>query len=281
MNACDAIYVEQKLRLLQLAGYYDLADLRERKRSNADLVRLFFELVACLQPTLFVEAGAMDAAVSVAARGYLPSTRIVAFEANPYNFAQYATSPELAAKRIEYRNLALAAAPGAVTFNIRQSIQGRPRHQVRGNNSLLKRMEQQSIYEEVVVEGVTFDSFFSGVNEPAAVWMDVEGASHLVLAGGATFLTRVHVLMIEVEEHRFWREQWLARDVTRFLATVGLVPVARDFERFRQFNMLFMTPEALSTWRVGAAIASHFSALGTIGTGRRSTVPVGVTPTHG
>jgi hypothetical protein len=60
------------------------------------------------------------------------------------------------------------------------------------------------------------------------------------LTGGSRVLGAAECLVVEVETVPVWHGQWLASDVKEFLAKLGLGPVARDFERKRQHNVIFL-----------------------------------------
>ena len=78
-----------ELSLLSSASYYDLSDRESRLRSVRDLEGLFLRMCRAARPTLFIEAGAKDAATSRRARRYLPNARIIAYEANPHTYGRF------------------------------------------------------------------------------------------------------------------------------------------------------------------------------------------------
>lgn len=227
------------------AALYDLRDRAARQRSAADLRKMFFALLPAVAPDLFVEAGAHDGATSRRARKLLPDTRIIAFEANPHNHALYNKAHDFAALKIDYRLSALSEGNAPVAFKVltadRHSAQGV--HS--GRSSLLPREDPLADYENVTVPGVRLDSLAPDTTRPA-LWVDVEGASERVLTGADALLKKTALMMIEVESSPFWRGQWLVHDVLRHLMGCGLVPVARDFERRHQFNILLMSEDALA-----------------------------------
>jgi FkbM family methyltransferase len=241
------------LRLMSVAPFYAPLSEVERRRSNKNIVDLFFGILRTYQPALFVEAGAKDAATSVKASNFLPDARIVAFEASPHNYAHFSNAPALEESRVEYRHNALTDRNGPVTFNIQTRVGDAEVDKVRGNNSILKRARKDTEYEEVTVEGITLDSLFQdNAVESCAMWVDVEGAAEMVLKGAEWLLARTGLMLIEVEDHSYWDGQWTTRQVVEHLCDKGLVPVARDFEYRRQHNILFVSDEVIRSgefWR--------------------------------
>jgi hypothetical protein len=69
-------------------------------------------------------------------------------------------------------------------------------------------------------------------------------------------------MFIEVEQYPYWSGQWLFWDVQKYLATHGLIPVARDFEYPHQFNVLFIAQTLLHDISVRDELAQYYSKLG-------------------
>jgi hypothetical protein len=84
----------------------------------------------------------------------------------------------------------------------------------------LLRDDPRADYESVTVPGVLLDSLARDGTR-AALWVDVESVP-------------------------FWHGLWLVHDVLAHLMDKGLVPVAHDFERRHQFNILLMSPQAMT-----------------------------------
>lgn len=243
----------RQLQLQSLAAHFDLYGAQGRARSAAVLRKLFFGLVKDIQPRVFVEAGANDGQTSVDIRQMFATmpeltgpSRVVAFEANPYNFKHYGDKRDFASQGVEYLNLAVTNVPGPVTFQVRTSVGGSVTGPLTGRNSLLKRANEEATYEEVTVDGTTLDVFFANEGGPFALWIDVEGASRQVLTGAESVLARADVVLIEVEDAAVWEGQWLTDEVAVYLDSLGLIAVARDFEYRSQHNELFVRDERLS-----------------------------------
>jgi FkbM family methyltransferase len=253
-----------ELRMQAHAGFFDLGDPSDKRRSAAALVDLYFALLAALNPPLFIEAGARGAAVSFRVRKLFPDCRIVAFEPNPYNIEHYRQRFDYGKKRVVYEHLALADMPAELPFFVRKSVNGVSLPMVIGRNSLLKRTEPNTVYEEVQVRAVRLDDYFppDGANN-CCVWIDVEGGTGKVIAGGKRLLGQTQVPMIEVEDRPLWEDQWLATQVLEVLYPLGLVPVARDFEWWPDnYNIVCLRESLLVRPDIRLAIDQFYSNAG-------------------
>jgi len=229
---------DQHLRLLA-AHYSNMDD--GRSNSAAYVANYFHELTALTKPALFVEAGAYKGEASRRVKRDQPSCRVVAFEANPYNYERYAEELGFVAAGIEYHNLAVTDAAGPVIFHLRSSADGEGLRKVTGNSSLLRRLHADTEYESLTVDGVMLDDFFvNDAQEPVCLWVDVEGASAQVLRGATKLLQRTELVLIEVEEKPMWEGQWCSIDVIEFFLDAGFVPLTRDAEYNQQYNVIFV-----------------------------------------
>jgi FkbM family methyltransferase len=207
--------------------------------SALELRRLFVQLQAVIKPDIFIEAGAHNAELSMEIRRICPNMRIVAFEANPIVYQRSRLKFDHDGSRIEYLNLAVSSEPGVVSLNIPKSINDKAIHSMTKRSSL-RVLTQPATYDTVQVRAVSLDTFFPPPVLPCSLWIDVEGATREVLTGGSRVLGAAECLLVEVETVPVWHGQWLASDVKEFLAKLGLGPVARDFERKRQHNVIFL-----------------------------------------
>src|SRR5690606_1931441 len=151
---------DELFSLLRHAANYDLFDFNERLRSHHDLVRLFNSLINVFKPGLFVEAGAFWAEASRDIKRRLPQTRVVAFEANPYNYAMCTAEVDYEAAGVEYVHTALSSKPGDVTFKVPTSKNNEPMDKTMGRASILERTDAKFTHEMVTVPGTTLDAFF-------------------------------------------------------------------------------------------------------------------------
>ena len=120
---------------------------------------------------------------------------------------------------------------------------------------MLRRAGYRPGHLEVTVAATTLDAFFAD-RPPAgcAVWIDVEGAAHLVLDGAHELLGDTQVLIIEVEERAVWSGQKVRREVVAELRRLGFVPVARDFQARLQFNIVFIRDSLRQSADIAALI---------------------------
>jgi FkbM family methyltransferase len=212
-----------------------------RPNSAAFVANYFHELVSKVGPGLFVEAGAYRADASRRVRADHPDCRVVAFEANPYNYQRYVDELDFAGLGVDYVNLAVTEANGPVTFHLRTRQDGADLRKVTGNSSLLRRQGTDTEYEEITVEGVSLDEYFADSSAvPVCLWIDVEGASGAVLRGARKLLQRAALVLIEVEEKFQWEHQWRSLDVIEFFLDAGFIPLTRDAEYDQQYNVIFV-----------------------------------------
>jgi FkbM family methyltransferase len=256
--------LEERLRLASTAAHYDLCSFADRQRAGADLAKFYLTLQAALQSTVVVEVGAFSAAFSRDVRTLQPDARVVAFEANPYNHSQFASEHGFEQLGIEYLLRAVSDRDGTTEFLLHTSVGDVQIPQVAANHSLLRRTEPKVKYEKAVVETVRLDTYFADelkTDATFSLWVDVEGATRSAFAGASGVLAKTQSIMIEVEEHAFWKNQWLFRDVHQHLGERGFRAVARDFEQPFQFNVVFVHESRLSEARVMDAIVYHYSAI--------------------
>lgn len=201
-------------------------------------VRYFRWLSREIEPAVIVEIGAHEGSFSRWARETFPQARVLAFEANPHVHAKYAE--ELARAGVDYRNQAVGPVTGEIELNLPLEIAGDPR-------ALDSHMASIEIHRDlgesvtVSVPSVRLDDHLSlTADQRVVAWVDVEGANQAVLTSGPGVLDHVDALHIEVERRAMWEDQWLDTDVARHLADHGLVPVARDLQKPRQYNVIYV-----------------------------------------
>jgi FkbM family methyltransferase len=180
-----------------------------------------------------VEVGAHEASFSNEIR-ILPNIEsIIAFEASPFVWRKYCSKiPEV----IAYRNQAVSDKSGPITFYIQQDRS--PTETL--NNSILERAEAAKTHE-VIVESITLDQLLP-IKGPAALWVDVEGASREVLLGGRKFLAETALVFLEVEHQSYWKNQWLFEDILTFMETNGFLLHSIKEQYTNQSNCIFVNP---------------------------------------
>ena len=236
------------------------------EESNRRLRDLFLEYVEAIRPAVFFDIGARDGESAETVKRLIPECRAFAFEANPRIYSQFAErhrnddSPQ-------YHNLALSDTAGVIELHIPRvssevvidgKIVKREHREAAdtGRSSLLKRTDAGAVYDTVRVSATTLDRFCRDARisrvGPVAIWVDVEGAAALVLAGAQATLKRTEVIFIEVEGHAFWQSQEKADTVISHLIDIGFVPIARDREYHdMQFNVLLLRSDKLGYARPG------------------------------
>lgn len=258
----DLLARSYDLAMLRTASLFDLTSKEGRDASNAWLVDLFTGLTAAVRPHVVLELGAYGADFSVSARASLPKAEVHAFEANPYNIAKFGKRVRRAG--VEYHHFAIGDRVGATVFNVARKEAGQELRPARGNNSL--RTKPIDIeYEEVQVPMVTVDHFLAErglAGRPTVMWIDLEGCAFEALLGAAATLEHTQLIFIEVEDHPFWNGQKLSAEVLRQLVGAGFMPLARDFETRRQYNLILAKPQVLDHMIVRLALADSFAELG-------------------
>lgn len=190
----------------------------------------------------------------------MKDARIVAFEANPLNYDRHKSTPEFVTSNVEYIHSALSDSDGDITFNI-QIVQGK--ESADGQGSILSRSEIAEGEKPVSVSAIRLDNYFRPASfKSAVVWMDVEGATRQVLSGMDGIINGIDMLYVEVEDRRYWEDQWLSTEVLQYGLSRGLTPVARDFQSRYQYNILFLSERSLVHEQVRFALAEHISRVG-------------------
>lgn len=194
-----------------------------------------------IDPTVTLEVGAFEAGFSVWARENLPNARAMAFEANPYVHAHY--KDEVTAKGVDYRNVAVSPTSGPVTIHVPRDFNGGERGRVNQMASLTTNLKTAN-HEAVEVAGVRLDDAVElAPDDRLVAWVDVEGALEQVLSGSHETLARAALVFVEVESEAMWEGQWLDSDVAAWFREIGLVPILRDFQRWQQYNVVFVSQE--------------------------------------
>lgn len=231
---------------------------QDRKELTQRVEQAFLELCRDLRPTLSLELGAHEATFSRWVKQEVPTARCLAFEANPFVHEKYAAG--LAEAGVEYVGKALAAENGTVELTI-------PTYVFKKARKITNRMASLGHHRDakdatvVQVESVRLDDQVSvGPDDVVVAWVDVEGASEIVLTSSRDVLAHASVVYIEVEKEVVWAGQWLDTDVARFFADLGFVPLMRDRARPHQYNVVFARPTVAADPTVAAAVEAAYSA---------------------
>ncbi len=254
------ISVHEMLLMNQSSGY-DLTLKKERLRSVKELEDLFFRILNYVKPDIFIEAGAKDAETSERARKYLPESKITAFEANPHTYSEFHAHERIKNSDINYIHSALSERVGTLTFSLRSEVDGVKKSNTDGTGSILAPSIENVKLEKHTVNATTLDHYFDEERfTNAFVWMDVEGATKEVLSGATEFLKKAAVgVFIEVEDRKYWENQWISKDVINFMMNRNFIPVARDFQSRYQYNVLFLHEDVVAIDYVRFSIQMHLS----------------------
>ncbi len=201
---------------------------------NGDLSEKFCKIQSDINPDYSIEVGANQAEFSVEMSQTL-GIKATAFEANPVLFEKYR---HVASDNLEYLNYAVWNEAGEVSFNIHHDV-------LSGDNSVKVRARAKTV-KAYVVESITLDNYFEGIDfKKAALWIDVEGANREVLIGATKTLNRCASIFIETEDHAYWEDQWLTKDVIAFLEGLGFMLLDSEDVYSRQKNIIFVKKEML------------------------------------
>ena len=246
----DALFDNDTLRTLPLADRGVITEMLEKA---------LHDVIDVVQPDLFVEIGAFEAAFSLAMRLRHPQARVIAFEGNPRVAERF--GPKARAAGVDYRAGAVADADGDVTFNIVDVVAGKDMPHENRMGSLHDLGLRDSRTTPVTVPGMRLDTVLGGVPASrACLWIDVEGAATAVVRGAAQSLARTAIVYCELESREVWKEQDLAPAVVQMLTDAGFVMVARDCQKWFQKNCLFLRPALAATPAVQAIIARYTDA---------------------
>jgi FkbM family methyltransferase len=221
------------------------------KQVHGALLNAYVAITRSLAPDSVVEVGAHEARFSRAAKRGLKDKQVVAFEANPDVWNTH--KDRLAGEGVDYRNLAISDAPGSLTLKV-PMVRG---EEARTTGSL-RTLSSATDFVEHTVEAVRLDDLGFG---SSVLWIDVEGATGEVLAGGEEMLKSCLAIMVEVEADERWPGQMVATDVLSYLAERGFVAIMRDVQRSWQYNVVLVREELLFDHRVAPFRSRYFSEL--------------------
>jgi len=229
---------------------------------EAELRRLF----RADAPLVIFDVGACEGEESVRYFRLFPRARILAFEPLPGNQALVRANFErYRVHTAELVPLALSDRSGEATFHVSS---GRPPREFAGgdwnygnkSSSLLAPANSAPMYgwiefkETVTVTTETLDRVCAerGIGRIDFLHMDVQGAEHLVLAGGAKMLPRIASLWLEVSDRELYRDQKLRREIEEFLRRQGF---ALGFEVRREIegDQFYVNRRCLRSWPYLAA----------------------------
>jgi FkbM family methyltransferase len=200
------------------------------------------------------DIGSRDGEDSLRFRNLFPTARILAFEANKFNFEKMQASPQLSDAKIELMPCAVSNADGEATFHITVPSQNDP-GDISGTSSLLV-TQGVEIRERVQVKTRRLDSILPEVYPNArniGLWIDVEGAEFQVVQGLSGLTERVVALHVETSS----REMGFEFAVTNFDEKTDWGDVVYINRAFRaklgkNYERYLRKARASKVWRLGS-----------------------------
>ena len=208
------------------------------------LEELFDNLIDGLRPSVIVEVGAFEANFSRRMRLRYPDAVIHAFEANPRVFEKF--SEEVSRAGVIYRHIAIGASSGTAVLHIPEQIANSPMPFENSMASLHVVGLRDSRTTAVSVPMLPLDKALElRPADRCALWIDVEGAIDQVLNGAAETLAKTDLLICELERAPVWTGQVLDADLRKRLEAHGFRLVARDCQKWFQYNAIFIRDTVL------------------------------------
>jgi FkbM family methyltransferase len=210
----------------------------------------FLRLLKILRPQVVLDIGSMDAGHSHFFRDVAPASRIIAIEANPYNYADVVRSGNAVKWNVEWEYCAISDTDGVADFNVLQfDRESQEPAWERGGSSLLFRIHGNP-YETIRVPSKRLDTFLAErglLHHGKAIWMDIEGAVELMLAGARESLTTTHCIHVELEGDEMFSGQTLGPDIVSQFEKLGFVPIlsSDDDGTAHQYDVVFVAKTIL------------------------------------
>ena len=227
----------------------------------------FHALVSLLRPAVICDVGSCDGTQAVRFKRQVRSARVIAFEANPDNAARIAARPDVRHLGIDLRPMAVSDAEGTVTFFVLEQRGDLPWSV--GASSLNRRAEGEDHglrQTPVEVQTTTLDRALSGTSGSVALWIDVEGAAGLVIAGIREIASRVCAIHIETEEDlvQIWDCQSSTGSVVQALGLLGFRVLGSDQDWPGQRNIVLVRADGSRLNRVAVAAAVRLAVIYTV-----------------
>ena len=211
---------------------------------------LFQLLVKYLKPEIICDIGTLDASHSILMRHISKIPRIIAFEANPYNFKDILDRNIPEKENIEVHHKAVSNKADELIFFVQKYNNDAGQKWMAGTSSILQRNVGVGDTEEVTVDAVRLDHFLNdiapGINKNSiALWVDVEGAGYEVLEGISEISHNVVFIQVEVETEEIWQGQKLKSDVLDLVIKLGFVEIGRG-KHEKQHDLILINKAYLS-----------------------------------
>lgn len=232
--------------------------LKEREPITFLLDSLLEQIAKLAPPDLVAEVGAFEASFSTKMKTAFPEVSIIALEANPRVFEHFA--PKVLPSGVNYIHCAAGAEHGTVDIHIPTVIAGKDMPTIGRMGSLLEVGLRDSKTIKVKVPCDTLDNILAEeVFQNACVWIDVEGFVAQVLRGATSTLQRTQIIYVELESSPVWEHQTLSHEVIETLQSTGFTMIARDCQKWFQYNAIFVRDETLGIAGVQELIKKYIS----------------------
>ena len=184
----------------------------------------FCALLGLYQPAVICDIGSLDGHQAVGFKRICPEAEVIAFEANPRNYAAVIADERVNGAGIRVENLAVSDQTGRVEFNLVDVPEDLP--WARGTSSLLERRSEEALTAtKVGVQATRLDDYLRETEGTVALWIDVEGALDQVISGLSGIAARVVLIHLEAEDVALWQGQatWpeVERELTREFEVVA------------------------------------------------------------
>jgi len=223
----------------------------------ANTKTVFVSLLKRISCDLVFDIGSCDGQQSLLFRRCAPDASIVAFEANPHNYAMMSRENVLAQNNIGIYPHAVCDRNGTSTFFVTDVDHEDP-EQNRGTSSLLAHPEIESAYP-VTVQTVRLDDFVQTHfphSQLIALWIDVEGAEYSVLETCEAIRSRIALVHVETAETPIQVGQRPLSELTALMTRLGFAAAASSVAPGRNLgDVVFINTSLvkLHGWPVRAA----------------------------
>lgn len=237
---------------------YRAKPIVERLKVTNLLESLLEEIVRESKPDLFLEVGAFEAEFSRRMKLTYKNATVIALEANPRVYEKF--EKDLKSVGVKYINVAVSSEEGVVEFFIPEVIAGAKMPHIGRMGSLREVALRESSTVKVKVQSDLLDNITKREKfSKACVWIDVEGLVDKVILGGQTTISNSSIVYAELETAPVWHGQSLAVENIMRLQEMGFVLVARDCQKWFQYNALFLKKSLASRKEVVRLISEYCS----------------------
>lgn len=173
------------------------------------------------------DIGSRDALQSIEFSRCFPNAKIYAFEANPESVVECKKNIDsYQNKNIQLFSCALSNVTGDITFNAIDMEKSRDKNI--GASSIFKVMDSLPfgshwVQKEITVPSFRLDDIVESESLPVAdlIWMDVQGAEHLVLQGALETIKKCRVVFTEAGLRAYYHGHGMFDDVNILLVERG------------------------------------------------------------